>query len=125
MRPTNNELERGHLNRRSLEPGAVSTQRVLGQLVVIIIRFDYSTPRSYGMKKMAADLFKARCLAVVDEVQAKHETVVITKNGKPVAKLIPVSTEVDEIYNFLSGKGSVTEDVVSPAISPKEWGDLE
>ena len=38
------------------------------------------------MKKMAAGSFKANCLAVMDEEQAKHETVVITKRGKPVAK---------------------------------------
>ena len=59
------------------------------------------------MKKMAAGSFKTNCLAVMDEVQAKHETVVITKHGKPVAKLVPVNTETDEIYNFLKGKGAV------------------
>jgi len=77
------------------------------------------------MKKMAAGSFKTNCLAVMDEVQAKHETVVITKHGKPVAKLVPVNTEKDEIYNFLKGKGAVTGDVVSPALSPDEWGELK
>jgi prevent-host-death family protein len=76
------------------------------------------------MKKMAAGTFKANCLAVMDEVQAKHETVVITKRGKPVAKLVPLDTETDEIYNFLTGKGTVTGNIVSPAISSEEWGDL-
>ena len=71
------------------------------------------------MKKMAAGAFKANCLAVMDEVQAKRETVVITKHGKPVAKLVPVNTETDEIYNFLGGKGAVTGDVVSPAFPQK------
>jgi PHD/YefM family antitoxin component YafN of YafNO toxin-antitoxin module len=33
------------------------------------------------MKRMAAGSFKAHSLAVMDEVQAKHETVVITKHG--------------------------------------------
>jgi prevent-host-death family protein len=77
------------------------------------------------VKKMAAGAFKTNCLAVMDEVQAKHETVVITKHGKPVAKLVPVITDTDEIYNFLVGKGAVTGDVVSPAISPEDWGDLK
>ena len=77
------------------------------------------------MKKMAAGSFKAHCLAVMDEVQAKHETVVITKRGKPVAKLVPLNTETDEIYNFLAGKGTITGDIVSPAISPEEWGELK
>ena len=77
------------------------------------------------MKKMAAGSFKAKCLAVMDEVQAKHETVVITKRGKPVAKLVPLNTETDEIYNFLAGKGTITGDIVSTAISPEEWGELK
>lgn len=77
------------------------------------------------MKKMAAGFFKANCLSVVDEVQAKHETVVITKYGKPVAKLVPIHTDKDEIYNFLAGKGAITGDVVSPAISAEECGELK
>ena len=76
------------------------------------------------MKKMAAGFFKTNCLAVMDEVQARHETVVITKHGKPVAKLVPVNTDTDEIYDFLAGKGVVNGDIVSPAISPDEWGEL-
>jgi prevent-host-death family protein len=76
------------------------------------------------MKTMAAGSFKSKCLAVMDEVQAKHETVIITKRGKPVAKLVPVNAETDEIYNFLAGKGSIAGDVVAPAISRKDWGDL-
>jgi prevent-host-death family protein len=76
------------------------------------------------MKKMAAGFFKTNCLAVMDEVQARHETVVITKHGKPVAKLVPVNTDTDEIYDFLAGKGVVNGDIVSPAVSPDEWGEL-
>jgi prevent-host-death family protein len=76
------------------------------------------------MKKMAAGSFKTNCLAVMDEVQARHETVVITKHGKPVAKLVPVNTDTDEIYDFLAGKGVVNGDIVSPAVSPDEWGEL-
>ena len=76
------------------------------------------------MKKMAAGSFKTNCLAVMDEVQSRHETVVITKHGKPVAKLVPVNADTDEIYDFLAGKGVVNGDIVSPAVSPDEWGEL-
>jgi prevent-host-death family protein len=76
------------------------------------------------MKKMPAGLFKANCLAVMDEVQSKRETVIITKHGKPVAKLVPLTGESDDIFNFLEGKGAVTGDVVSPALSLEEWGGL-
>jgi prevent-host-death family protein len=76
------------------------------------------------MKKMAAGTFKVHCLAVMDEVQAKRETVLITKHGKPVAKLVPVSKDSDEIYNFLRGKGAIAGNIVSPALSPEDWGEL-
>jgi prevent-host-death family protein len=66
------------------------------------------------MRKMAAGSFKVHCLAVMDEVQAKRETVVITKHGKPAAKLVPADKNIDDIYDFLAGKGAITGDVVSP-----------
>ncbi len=75
------------------------------------------------MKRMAAGSFKAQCLAIMDEVQAKRETVVITKHGRPVAKLVPADNNTDEIYNFLRGKGAITGDIISPAI--EDWGRLE
>lgn len=76
------------------------------------------------MKKMPAGLFKSKCLAVMDEVQAKHEAVLITKHGKPVAKLVPAGAEGEDIYDFLSGKGTIEGDVVSPALSGGDWGEL-
>lgn len=75
-------------------------------------------------KTMAAGMFKAKCLAVMDEVQKKRETIVITKHGKPVVKVVPVDQGKDEIYGFLKGRGKITGDVVSPALTPEEWGDL-
>ncbi len=76
------------------------------------------------MKTIAAGQFKAHCLAIMDEVQAKRQAVVVTKRGKPVAKLVPVEKEKDDIFGFLKGKGKITGDVVSPALTPEEWGDL-
>ena len=60
----------------------------------------------------------------MDEVHAKCETVIITKHGKPVAKLVPVNAEKDEIYDFLAGKGVIVGDIIAPALSPEEWGEL-
>lgn len=37
-----------------------------------------------------ASAFKARCLALLDEVARSHSTIVVTKHGKPVAKLVPI-----------------------------------
>jgi prevent-host-death family protein len=76
------------------------------------------------MKKMAAGVFKAHCLAVMDEVQSRREAVVITKRGKPVAKLVPAEPEADDIYGFMVGKVKIKGDLVAPALSRKEWGKL-
>lgn len=76
------------------------------------------------MKKMAAGEFKVHCLKVMDEVQSKRQSVLITKRGKPVAKLVPVEQEKDDIFGFYKGKIKINGDVVSPAFSPEEWGDL-
>ena len=38
---------------------------------------------------MSASQFKAQCLAVLDEVAATGATVVVTKRGKPVARVVP------------------------------------
>ena len=76
------------------------------------------------MKTMPAGEFKVHCLAVMDEVASKREAVLITKRGKPVAKLVPVEKEKDDIFGFLKGKGRILGDIVSPIISPEEWGDL-
>jgi prevent-host-death family protein len=76
------------------------------------------------MKKIAAGSFKVHCLAIMDEVQSKRQAVLITKRGKPVAKLVPVELEKDDIFGFLKGKVKVVGDVVSPALTPEEWGDL-
>jgi prevent-host-death family protein len=87
--------------------------------MTMIVRMEYP-----NMKTMAAGTFKARCLAVMDEVQAKRETIVITKRGKPVVKLVPADQEKDEIYGFMKGKVKITGDIVSPILTPEEWGDL-
>jgi prevent-host-death family protein len=77
------------------------------------------------MKRIAAGEFKAKCLAIMDEVAARKESVVITKRGKPVAKLVPVGTETsDDIFGFLKGKGVVKGDIVGPALTIEEWGSL-
>jgi prevent-host-death family protein len=76
------------------------------------------------MKTMAAGAFKVHCLKVMDEVQSKRQAVLITKRGKPVAKLVPVGKEKDDIFGFYKGKIKINGDIVSPAFSPEEWGDL-
>ena len=48
------------------------------------------------MKTMAAGDFKAKCLAVMKEVEAKRESIVVTKRGKPLVKVVPIEQEPGE-----------------------------
>ena len=41
------------------------------------------------MRSVAASEFKAKCLALLDEVAENGETLVVTKRGKPVAHVVP------------------------------------
>jgi hypothetical protein len=46
------------------------------------------------------------------------------KHGKPVAKVVPVGSQVDDIFNVLAGKGRVTGNMVSPSFNGQERGNL-
>jgi prevent-host-death family protein len=76
-------------------------------------------------KTIPAGAFKAHCLAIMDEVQLKRQAVVITKRGRPVAKLVPLENAKDDIFGFFKSKGKIEikGDIVSPAFTPEEWGD--
>ena len=73
------------------------------------------------MQTMAAGEFKAKCLRVMDEVQAKRTAVTITKHGKPVARLVPVEEEQDSIFGFFKGKVIIHGDNNVPSIPMNDW----
>ena len=66
------------------------------------------------MKKMSAAEFKARCLKVMDDVQATRETVVITMKGRPVAKLVPAEAPARPLFGCLAGVVEIAGDIESP-----------
>ena len=76
------------------------------------------------MKIMGAAKFKAQCLAVMNEVQVKREPVLITKNGRPVAKIVPAEEESDPLTIFNTGSFRSNGDVTSPAVDLSEWKAL-
>jgi prevent-host-death family protein len=68
------------------------------------------------MRSIPAARFKAQCLKLLDEVSQTGETIVVTKRGKPVAKVEPVEEPP-------SLKGSVTflvsdEELIQPILEP-------
>ena len=76
------------------------------------------------MRTIPAERFKSECLGLMDEVQATCESVIITKRGKPVAKLMPVDTDSNGIFGFLAGKGRIAGDVTSPVVAIEGWDRL-
>ena len=75
-------------------------------------------------KIMKASEFKAKCLAVMDEVAKTGETVVITKNGKPVAEVVPHrAAERPSPFGIWKGLVEVKGDIISPI--DVEWDAMK
>ena len=66
------------------------------------------------MMQLSAGEFKTHCLKLMDLAQKKRETVVITKRGVPVAKLVPYDEEPIHIFGFMAGSLDVSGDIISP-----------
>lgn len=63
---------------------------------------------------MQAGNFKAKCLQLMDEVHEKHITILITKHGKPVAKLIPVDNDPVDFFGCLPQTINIKKDIIAP-----------
>lgn len=75
-------------------------------------------------RTMPAGQFKTHCLAVIDEVHNRHEEVVITKYGKPMARLVPLlqaQGNPESIVGFMRGKIHILGDIVEPITDPRDW----
>jgi len=78
-------------------------------LTMSLVRSRSRRPRAIG-----ATEFKARCLELMDLVAATGNPVVITKRGKPVARLVPVEERPRSIIGALKGRARIRGDIVSP-----------
>ena len=67
------------------------------------------------MKQIAADKFKQKCLAILDEVGP--DGIIITKNGKPVARLTSVERESSALIGSLRGKIRIRGDIFSTGLN--------
>jgi prevent-host-death family protein len=74
--------------------------------------------------KIPAGEFKARCLQVIDEVQRLRMPIIITKRGKPVAKLVPLDEHSESFIGSMKGTMEIIGDIISP-IDVKWEADAE
>lgn len=76
------------------------------------------------MKTMPAGEFKAKCLRVMEEVRKYRTPVVITKKGKPVAKLVPADEPKKDVFGCMANKIKIVGDIESPVLPPIEEWDM-
>ena len=78
------------------------------------------------MAIVPATKFKAQCLELMDRVAERRATYVITKRGKPVAKLVPADPPVPRsIFGCMADRTEFVGDLDQPAWSEEEWKRFE
>lgn len=65
-------------------------------------------------KKIGAAQFKEQCLSLLDNVGP--EGLIITKHGKPVAKLVPIEADSSSLIGCLAGKIKISGEIVSTGV---------
>ena len=77
-----------------------------------------------GFMEITAANFRTNCFKILDEVNKKHKEVVITKRGKPIAKLVHYETDTtaDPLFGTLPNAGNTIGDLTVPF--EDEW-DLD
>ena len=73
------------------------------------------------MRTMPAGKFKARCLRVMDEVKKYRTPVVITKRGRPVAKLVPLDAPATDVFGCMAGSARIVGDLEAPVVAAGAW----
>ena len=66
------------------------------------------------MKQIAAAKFKEQCLSLLDEVD--DDGIIITKRGRPVAKLIPIRAESAGLIGSLKSKLRIRGKILSSGV---------
>ena len=67
--------------------------------------------------------FRKKCFAILDQVNFTHKEVIITKRGKPIAKIVHIDQDDDQqlFLGALSGTGRTVEDLTEPIADPEDW----
>lgn len=74
------------------------------------------------MATVPATRFKAQCLKLMDRVAEGRETYVITKRGKPVAKLVPADPpRKKSIFGCMADQMEIVGDLEKPLWTDEQW----
>ena len=77
--------------------------------------------KATGPRTIKASEFKAKCLKLMDEVAESGEEIVITKNGRPVSRLLPYREKSKMTFGRNRDNIRILGDIVEPM--PAEWFD--
>jgi len=64
-------------------------------------------------RTIGAGEFKAKCLHLLDEVAQQRQEIVITKRGRPVARLLPADSRAPSLYGRMRGTAEIVGDIIS------------
>jgi prevent-host-death family protein len=75
------------------------------------------------MEEIAISEFKARCLAILEQVRKTRKPVRITKHGKAVAEVVPPTpvSPAAALLGSMKDTITITGDIISPATDEDEW----
>jgi prevent-host-death family protein len=75
------------------------------------------------MEEISISEFKAKCLALLEQVNKTKKPLRITRHGKPVAEVVPPSPVVDRLawIGSMKGQMEILGDIISPASDEDEW----
>ena len=68
--------------------------------------------------------FKAKCLQLMDEVDETGEPILITKGGRPVSLLVPVTQQGPGIRGRYNGRIRIPDEGLPKPFTAAEWGRL-
>ena len=67
--------------------------------------------------------FRSRCSKLIDDVTASGDEIIITKRGRPIARLIPFRARPESLFGIDRGNMRILGDIVEPA--DVEWEALQ
>ncbi len=70
-------------------------------------------------REIPAGEFKAKCLKLMDDVAATGEELIITKHGKPVARLVPAKENRLPLFGSMKGTVKILGDIIEPVWEPR------
>ena len=75
--------------------------------------------KGFRVREVAATEFKTHCLRLMDEVEQTRGEVVVTRHGRPVARLVPHDDSPPELFGLLRETVHAADDLTAP--TGEDW----